>query len=100
MAWAPGDLAICVRGGRGKRSAGKLNGVWCCESTEGAVTEGVTYIVRRVRFTDAGEPYLGLIEVPGPWLANRFRKAKAHTADAEDRETIRLLNGQSVPVEA
>ena len=98
--WQPGDLALCVRGGRGRRSAGKVGGVWKRESGEDSLRSGMIYVVEMVRFTDGGAPYLKVRGVEGPWLGSRFRKIRPHTPDQEDVATIALMRRAPVPVEA
>lgn len=88
--WQVGDLALCVA----KRTHGKST-----------FAPGGIYTVSGVvagRFK--GKPEVGLkfdgdhVGADGKeWIrASRFRKIRPHTPDAEDVETIRLLNGAPV----
>lgn len=93
--WQPGDLALCVYrppqtwfGAKPGRPEPRKGGVYTVEAL----------IVHP--FT--GE--LGLVleghhsaHPSGPaWCSRSYRKIRPHTPDAEDRETIRLLNGAPV----
>lgn len=96
--WKPGDLALCVRGGF---IAG--NPMFECPIS------GRIYRVKA-----SGEGYCCVGTVPTLWLedgppnsdgsfawgATRFRKINPHTPDAEDRETIELLNRKPAEVDA
>lgn len=96
--WQVGDLALCVTT---KHPSFR-------EASE-VLRVGAVYTVVRVGRPTAyikGEFALGLREaIPsrGPdygFPQTMFRKIAPHTPDAEDAETIRLLNAQRVPVEA
>lgn len=87
--WQPGDLALCVR-----------------NDPQGVIRKGGIYTVEKVRIGTEGRcnGVLGLklagVYAPGTtwgfYAAFGFRKIRPHTPDEEDRETIRLLNGQPV----
>lgn len=104
MAWQAGDLAICV--GRGADDVYDIDGA--TPQTRGPIV-GLTYTVAaaHVGFDCYGRPGTALRfnEIPNKhpkaigYNANFFRKIAPHVADAEDAETIRLMNGQPVPVE-
>jgi hypothetical protein len=86
--WQPGDLALCVRDYRGPDSV----------PTEWSVRVGGVYTVEVYDPFNGG--YLELVEDPdkfspdgAAWDADSFRKIRPHQPDAEDAETIRLLNG-------
>lgn len=83
--WKPGDLALCVRGGKDP------------SSDIPSAQPGRIYTVANV--TNCG-PFgigLGFRELPDSqdWAygAEDFRKIRPHTPDEQDAETIRLLNG-------
>lgn len=90
--WQVGDLALCVANAlpppRNKPT--KLLRI------------GAVYTVRSVRWSITEQCVaIGLNEVRskntlGDWHASVFRKIHPHTPDAEDAETIRLLNGAPV----
>ncbi len=95
MDWQAGDLALCIKQGRW-RSAG----VYMRGPKAGAVLT-----VRRVGLDGNGFPTIWLIGWHGDEGADgfnpaRFRKIRPHTPDAEDRETIRLLNKQPATEDA
>ena len=87
--WKPGDLALCIKIGdwihvisrkigRGPRAGNVLR-------VRNVVSrEGTTWL-----FLD-GWPGNKMSDAYG---SRRFRKINPHTPDAEDEETIRLLNG-------
>lgn len=76
--WQKGDLALCVRGAAVSRPG--------CIYTVMAVE----WLAQTVLWFEGCESDYadGLL----PSSASRFRKLRPHEADAEDRETIRLLN--------
>jgi hypothetical protein len=90
--WEPGDLALCVRDGSAPADVTKAGGV---------------YTVERFWTHSNGEAVLDFVGIQngapvgavGFWghRASRFRKIRPHTPDAEDAETIRLLNETRVP---
>jgi hypothetical protein len=96
--WQPGDLALCVRGGRLTARLSPLDEYPC---------SGRIYVVHmagETTFAAAGLlPALWLLDGPPNnngercWATSRFRKIRPHKPDAEDAETIRLLNGERVP---
>ena len=83
--WQAGDLALCV-----------VNGYWSdpesCDPKLGSINT--------VRDLDCSHSRLGLwfvgLESRNSYSAGAFRKIRPHTPDAEDAETIRLLNGKPV----
>ena len=85
--WQVGDLALCISSSAGQPGS-------CSNLRKGGI-----YTVTEVRF---GESILGLCfrehvvgRVGGSWIrASGFRKINPHVPDAEDEETIRLLNGE------
>jgi hypothetical protein len=85
--WQAGDLALCVR--------------WEAKDLPQIVVGGV-YTVERLwtyyEEVDCKGLSFDFVEVPRPacnssFDARCFRKIRPHTPDAEDAETIRLLNG-------
>lgn len=88
--WQAGDLALCI-----KQSA-YVKGV-LSYATQPSPSKGRIYQVEDVKAFPDWE-CVGL-KIPGwvGWIADHyFRKIRPHSADAEDRETIRLLNGAPV----
>lgn len=92
--WQPGDLALCVRGGRITRSGG----VYIVREVlrEGAIRQSEIdglpyYIAGGASLLFEGIPYNGQ-----SGAVERFRKIHPHTPDEEDEETIRLLKGEPV----
>jgi len=83
--WQPGDLALCVF----STSGGHTGKIFTVRETYVGHYRGGT--VLGLRFDDFPDPDDG-----GAWLASAFRKIHPHAPDAEDAETIRLLN--SAPV--
>jgi hypothetical protein len=93
--WQPGDLALCV------------NASPCPEFGDTGLSGGIIYSVREVLNDHGGSSALYgkgdvALRVVGvlhwfPFDAKRFRKIRPHTPDEEDRETIRLLNGETIP---
>ena len=90
--WKPGDLALCVRGGAvhpGTR-APELPRIGAVYTVDAFGTSG---------FRGGPAPAFWLVDGPKNndgqrvWGASRFRKIEDHVPDAEDEETIRLLNG-------
>ena len=89
--WQPGDLALCVAGGRLPDNTRDI------PFPKGGAVFTVASVTRR-RFV-TGEELLALCIPDGPpnitndhyWPALRFRKIRPHTPDSEDRETIALL---------
>jgi len=90
--WQPGDLALCVAQGpdpehwSGKAGGPRLGGV---------------YVVERVEIEPFGDYfpaglYLAFADFPDSFFHEGFRKIRPHAPDAEDAETIRLLNGAPV----
>lgn len=91
--WQPGDLALCIRSGH-----------WINTRTQQLVDlpvrSGMVFTVLRVRIDERGAWLtFDTPTVQGRFRAKRFRKIKPHERDAEDEETIRLLNGVSQPKE-
>jgi hypothetical protein len=101
--WNPGDLALCVNNapleciGCGAELTGKA-----CPP-RGSVRQVKAVIRCDEAITEEGG--LSEIECAAPVLifadseadATRCRKIRPHSPDAEDAETIRLLNGERVP---
>lgn len=86
--WQVGDLALCVR---------PSSPVSEHEHPNYHLRKGVIYTVAQVGFARCGCRRLTMVcEAFGDPC--RFRKIKPHTPDAEDAETIKLLNGQPAPV--
>lgn len=95
MAWAPGDLAVCLYSQIGWTSG--------FDDRPLAGPDGGEFLsVERVGLQN-GAPSLWFTKKwPGHdegFEQCEFRRVPPHVADEEDAETIRLLNGQSVPVE-
>ncbi len=95
MDWAPGDLALCIKQGRWRS-----DGMFSRGPKAGAVLT-----VRRVGSDGNGLPTIWFIGWPGDEGADgynpaRFRKIRPHIPDAEDAETIRLLNKQPATEDA
>lgn len=92
--WKPGDLALCV--------ADRLHPPYDTTPSK-QLRIGAVYTVNSVRWSVGSQCVaLGLNEVRslgplGDWHALVFRKIHPHAPDAEDMETIALLNG--IPVE-
>lgn len=89
--WQIGDLALCVN----DRPSPFFPTVAC------RLRSGAIYTVRGVGIDEGGQLGLFLEEVrsygmKGGFVSSRFRKIRPHTPDAEDAETIRLLNGLPV----
>lgn len=88
--WKVGDLALCVRAVPNSRGEPH------------PCRKGGMYIVDRIVTASDGCTGLGLagIAFSGTRLnadsAGNYRRILPHTPDAEDVETIRLLNGQRV----
>lgn len=93
--WQKGDLALCVNRDR-------IRCVVCGNIHNGVGVPEVGAVLTVSAFTLGGYtgfpcPAPRLVFVGGGFgLPQRFRKIRPHMPDAEDRETIRLLNG--VPV--
>lgn len=97
--WQRGDLALCVK-----------NGVWkqCWEGDVIVNSNGPSSgAILQVR--DVGHGHFGtclwFVEYPGDrtsdaYTSIHFRRIPAHTPDAEDAETIRLLTGTPAPIDA
>lgn len=101
--WKPGDLALCVRGGWIACSCG------CFHDGSHAVAPGTVIQIQLLARCDddplvdiddeileCGE--LILFGSNGSGHHTRFRKINPHTPDAEDRETIELLNRKPAEV--
>ena len=86
--WQPGDLALCVNAGPITRDGWSHMG--------GGLIGGRVYTVIGFGVDPADrELTLWLVDdIPDGRIASRFRKIRPHAPDAEDAETIRLLNGQ------
>lgn len=91
--WRAGDLALCISDApcpvRGHASPYR---------------EGRTYVVTNYRegHDDYGRPAAGIKTAHCQsrwWNVVAFRKLGRHVADAEDRETIRLLTRKTVPLD-
>lgn len=102
--WKPGDLAMMVVAGQircpncRRRHTGKHNPPHCSIRT----VQSVGYCTddynarQRARYGDCF--VAGLTFTDGTrGFSPRFRKIRPHTPDAEDRETIALLNGTPAP---
>ena len=108
--WQVGDLALCVHPTTWVPCGADVRApnVGSIAETMFAPNVGSTYTVNHVEFFDrsicggdeGGMLYLGLDGFVAYSDARLFVKTKLHAADAEDRETIALLNGKPVPVEA
>lgn len=88
--WSPGDLALCVNDkswGHPKPVLVKHGGIYTVSSV------APCGLCIGLHFEN-----VQLFHGPGH-DARRFRKIRPHTPDAEDAETIALLNGQHIPVE-
>jgi len=88
--WKPGDLALCIN-----------QSAWLFNSGIGP-RAGEIREVRRVGIDSVGDIGLWLCGYPGNdfnsgYKADYFRKIYPHRPDAEDAETIRLLNERKVP---
>lgn len=103
--WQPGDLALCVN-----TDDAPTTDIYGCNviGTAGRrFRRGAIYTVVSVAtqlcydFRSAPALFLALKGDKPGMLAGawRFRKIKPHERDAEDEETIRLLNGVSQPKE-
>lgn len=93
--WQPGDLALYAPPRNTPSSAYRVKGP--------GLRRGAVYTVERV-VNWFGILGLG-IEVSSPhpsglWHHAGFKKIRPHTPDAEDAETIRLLNGKPAKVPA
>ncbi|MDI3491992.1 MAG: hypothetical protein PWP11_3269 [Thauera sp.] len=97
--WQPGDLALCIDDSDG--------GIERAGAVVRLLERGKVYRVEAVDIDPAfAEVGLHLEGVPRPWsekwqteigwLETRFRKIRPHTPDAEDAETIRLLQGAPI----
>lgn len=83
--WAPGDLALCVNSEPRAYARKPLR-------------SGAIYTVSNVHVcAGVGLELVGVKSVAlYGFDASRFRKIRPHNPDAEDAETIRLLNGAPV----
>lgn len=99
--WAPGDLALCVKGG-------DLNPGIGYQPVGGFPQKAKIYRVadvKRDHYFVSGH-HLALILQDGPqnkpgrpiWNASRFIKVTPRAADEFDRETIALMTGERIPV--
>lgn len=93
--WQVGDLALCVKLGPWKSEpgcseAGPQAGSICTVKWIEAIPVGLS----------KGKPGLVFEEWADGFAAKYFRKIPPHKADAEDRETIALLNGKPVREDA
>ena len=92
--WQTGDLALCVLGGQlTPRTFEKRQNY----PVSGRIYTVISY-VHDGEFIGGQCPGLLFSDAPlnegvRIWSAERFRKIHPHTPDAEDAETIRLLNG-------
>lgn len=98
MSWAPGDIALCVKGGF-------IGG----DPTLIHPVSGRLYTVERAGMAFfVNGTHLALWLQDGPangngepvWVAHRFVKVTPPEADAFDQEIIDLMTGKPVPVEA
>lgn len=93
--WQPGDLALCVTGGRISYTPALVPVDW---PRKGRIYRVAKFGVRI--FADGPDFALWLEDGPDAgqgervWKALRFRKIRPHTPDAEDAETIALLTGK------
>lgn len=92
--WKPGDLALCVN-----------KTPWKNEAKAHLLTLGRIYTVAACGVPPGGERFCLAFRDISPdgkyghaYCASRFRKINPHTPDAEDRETIELLNRQPAEV--
>lgn len=97
--WQPGDLALCVKGGKVDPDDNGPSWPQC----------GRVYTVEdigTVEFSDGPDAALWFYDAPenNPgervWWAGRFIKVTPPEADEFDQETIRLLNGAPAKVDA
>lgn len=97
--WKVGDLALCVDA----RKIGRLP-LFCYRRT--GLKKGAIYQVSGMAVSpDTGNLLLILRDFDASGFrhypaAFRFKRIPSHTPDAEDAETIRLLTGAPVRVEA
>lgn len=104
--WCPGDLALCVHGREWVPSGCDERHPDQCSPIQSALAPrpGSLWVVDRVLIYSAGHElngekvdliYLVLHGQPSDiaFDARHYRKIDKHEADAEDEETIRLLNG-------
>lgn len=87
--WQPGDLALCLGHPR-PRDTVRAGAIYIViEVFDGTYENGEEGVALALAEVSTPFPYTG-------FNAAYFRKIKPHTPDAEDRETIRLLNGAPV----
>lgn len=97
--WQVGDLALCLRNGKRTRAGAvyTVHGICGHDQRCGCgnyLPVGYTPALW-LEGVGAVDPATGC----EPWaIAARFRKIRPHEADAEDRETIRLLTEKREPV--
>lgn len=87
--WQVGDLAVCVDGGPGRDSRWRVCGQLFREG-DGPLEAGQIYTVRAIR-ADVDHLAFGLVEIPGPWRADRFRKLRPDAHEACEEEFATLL---------
>jgi hypothetical protein len=100
--WQVGDLALCVSDKHWTPSGFQDRAPDECDQVISMLFPrvGSEWRVTNVRLYASPQErtdlvYLGLAGQPSDYLydSRHFRKIDAHEADAEDEETIRLLNG-------
>ena len=103
--WQPGDLALCVNDAPPRESYFRRRGWKAFPLRKGSI-----HVVRQIAAAENGKIGLlfegvcaGRYDRTGIEIVfhpSRFRKIRPHTPDAEDRETIALLNGKPAKVTA
>jgi len=84
--WQIGDLALCIKTFLGEREP-QSGGIYTVASLDIHPLDGDLYLGLE-----------GFDHNEGVYWAARFRRIPPHIPDAEDAETIRLLNSDLVPV--
>ncbi len=94
--WQPGDLALCVNDRAMRCQCGRLHNNTMAHVAEGMVGEVLS--IGRVSDWLPGRCRCPILEIGAGriGLAVRFQRIRPHTSDAEDAETIRLLQGKPV----
>ena len=102
--WQKGDLALCVKSGRGNKLITRIGDTFYLENGDRSlrVKAGCLYTVNNVApmIGPSRELALGFEESEGPWLADRFRKVTPRAPDEYDREVIGQLTDDNVEVPA
>lgn len=88
--WRIGDLALCIRGGRGHKLIARVGDCFYLENGDRTlrVHAGRLYTVNNVAALIGPDRQLalGFDESIGPWLASRFVKVTPTDEGAFDRE--------------